>query len=155
MKKDNVKFGIYFLLGWNLLVLLCLHLRYLFFDPDLYELLLGNPYDLWYTLGNLMLWSTIWFVIGYDVRKEYVLKRHQFRENFPHLADAIVDKYYRSSYLAKYTGILYKVALVSIPAYMLYRREFFDGDFVVVVLLALLSGVLFYVHRCSWRKSRL
>ena len=154
MKKDNVIYGIYFLLGWNFLLALGLHFRYLFFDADIYQDLLGTAYHFWYSVGNLMLWSTIWFVIGYQVRKEYVLSRQRFRELYPHLEDVVVDQYYRYSYFAKYAGLLYKVALVSIPAYLLYRRECFDGDFVVVVVLALLAALFFYIHRRAWRKSR-
>ena len=155
MKKDYFKYGILFLLGWNAFLWLCVHIKYLLFDSDIYHVLWGSPYDFWLSTGLILLLSIIWYAIGHYVRKEYVTKRQQFRANYWHLSQSLVDQYYWYSYVAKYTGILYKAVLISIPIYALLRRDFLDGDFLVLTALGIIAGLLFYIHRKNLKKSRI
>ena len=49
----------------------------------------------------LLLWSLIWYGIGYKSRKDYVLTRNMYREQVPSLEHNKFDNAFRSYYIAK------------------------------------------------------
>ena len=103
----------------------------------------------------IVLWSIIWYFVGYYGRKRFLAGRTLFKDKYPRLDSRAIDKYYSLFYLSKTSRLLMKVVLVSIPSYVLLHLEkgFSSLDFIAISLLCVLSVFLFYVSGKFAKKS--
>ena len=97
----------------------------------------------------LLLWSLIWYGIGYKSRKDFVLIRNIYREQVPLLEQAQFDKVYRNYYIAKQAKLLSIVFVTAIPWYIIGYVDFpmTTKDIVIVAVLAVISASCFFISR--------
>lgn len=97
----------------------------------------------------LLLWSIIWYGIGYKSRKDFVLTRNIYREQVPLLEQAQFDKAYRNYYIAKQAKLLSIVFATAIPWYIIGYVDFpmTTKDIVIVAVLAVISASCFFISR--------
>lgn len=97
----------------------------------------------------LLLWSIIWYGIGYKSRKDFVLIRNIYREQVPLLEQAQFDKVYRNYYIAKQAKLLSIVFATAIPWYIIGYVDFpmTTKDIVIVAVLAVISASCFFISR--------
>ena len=97
----------------------------------------------------LLLWSIIWYSIGYKSRKDFVLTRNIYREQVPLLEQAQFDKAYRNYYIAKQAKLLSIVFATAIPWYIIGYVDFpmTTKDIVIVAVLAVISASCFFISR--------
>ena len=97
----------------------------------------------------LLLWSIIWYGIGYKSRKDFVLTRNIYREQVPLLEQAQFDKAYRNYYIAKQAKLLTIVFATAIPWYIIGYVDFpmTTKDIVIVAVLAVISASCFFISR--------
>ena len=97
----------------------------------------------------LLLWSIIWYGIGYKSRKDFVLTRNIYREQVPLLEQAQFDKAYRNYYIAKQAKLLSIVFATAVPWYIIGYVNFpmTTKDVIIVAILAFISASCFYLSR--------
>ena len=97
----------------------------------------------------LLLWSIIWYGIGYKSRKDFVLIRNIYREQVPLLEQAQFDKVYRNYYIAKQAKLLSIVFVTAIPWYIIGYVDFpmTTKDIIIVAVLAVISASCFFISR--------
>ena len=154
MKKNYKRYGGYFVLAWNALLLLLSLVDYLFFNKEIYRQLFYGVSDAAFSAAFLIVGVVVFFLLGYCSRKTYVTKLVQYRSLNPLLDPSVADRRFRCQYISGYTGFLYKLVIPMIPIYALIRRNFSDFDFVVLSLLLVLSIFFFYIHKKAKQKGK-
>lgn len=93
--------------------------------------------------------------MGYHARKEFLLGRALFREEHSSLENNVADRLFTFDYVAKYSKILLRVALVSIPAYIVMSVDgkLSSGNLIILALLAIASVLCFCVYKRASAKS--
>ncbi len=141
--KDHVRYGLLTTIVWNIFVVTAFTLKSVYTDFSLANEFKGDGYLL---LLFPIAWSFMWYYVGQGIRKEYIGQKNYFRELAP---DVPVEKYnrvFRQYYTAKYAKILGRLAILSVPAYLIFplREEinyYAIGGFVVTA--AICYGVYF------------
>lgn len=95
------------------------------------------------------IWSFFWYVIGYKSRKDYVLRRKMFKENFSLLDDKKFNKVFRIHYVSGQAKILSIVFLTAIPWYILgYTNESISKENIIIVIsMGTLSLICFLISK--------
>lgn len=149
--KSYLKYGFLTLLGWNLFVSLLVVIT---------SWLKGTPFTKIFDDGTngiamtffLVLWSCIWFGIGYTSRKKYLLNKQLEQETAPSVDKSLFDKLYRDKYISGRAGMLSLVFLTAIPWYILgyggERMQVKDGCIIsVLAILCLLSFIIYLIKK--------
>lgn len=95
------------------------------------------------------IWSFFGYVIGYKSRKDYVLRRKMFKENFSLLDDKKFNKVFRIHYVSGQAKILSIVFLTAIPWYILgYTNESISKENIIIVIsMGTLSLICFLISK--------
>lgn len=95
------------------------------------------------------IWSIFWYGIGYKSRKDYVLRRKMFKENFSLLDDKKFNKVFRLHYVSEQAKILSIVFLTAIPWYILgYTNESISKENIIIVIsMGTLSLICFLISK--------
>ena len=117
-KNDFNKYGLITMIGWNILLIVLILIV---------STIKGFPFTYIFDDGTggigmsifLLIWSFIWYGIGYKSRKDYVLTRNMYREQVPSLEQNQFDNAFRSYYIAKQAKLLSLVFATAIPWYMI------------------------------------
>ncbi|MDN0079002.1 hypothetical protein QVO32_06195 [Bacteroides gallinaceum] len=155
MKNSCIKYGIYFVVIWNIFIAILSYVSFVFYNESIYDEIFGSAFDCSMAVFFIVLWSIIWYFVGYYGRKRFLAGRTLFKDKYPRLDSRAIDKYYSLFYLSKTSRLLMKVVLVSIPSYVLLHLEkgFSTLDFIAISLLCVLSVFLFYVSGKFAKKS--
>ena len=102
----------------------------------------------------LLIWSLIWYGIGYKSRKDFVTTRNMYREQVPLLEHEQFNKAYRDHYIGKQTKLLSIVFATAIPWYMIgyVRLPISHNDIIIMAILAIISISCFCISK---KKARL
>ena len=102
----------------------------------------------------LLIWSLIWYGIGYKSRKDFVTTRNMYREQVPLLEHEQFNKAYRDHYIGKQAKLLSIVFATAIPWYMIgyVRLPISHTDIVIIAILAIISVSCFCISK---KKARL
>ena len=97
----------------------------------------------------LLLWSLIWYGIGYKSRKDFVLTRNMYKEQVPLLEQTQFNKAYRNYYIGKQAKLLSIVFVTAIPWYIIGYVDFpmTTKDIIIVAVLAVISASCFFISR--------
>lgn len=95
------------------------------------------------------IWSFFGYVIGYKSRKDYVLRRKMFKENFSLLDDKKFNKVFRIHYVSGQAKILSIVFLTAIPWDILgYTNESISKENIIIVIsMGTLSLICFLISK--------
>ena len=131
------------------------YVSFVFYNESIYDEIFGSAFDCSMAVFFIVLWSIIWYFVGYYGRKRFLAGRTLFKDKYPRLDSRAIDKYYSLFYLSKTSRLLMKVVLVSIPSYVLlhFEKGFSTLDFIAISLLCVLSVFLFYVSGKFAKKS--
>ena len=146
--NDFNKYGMVTMIGWNiLLVILILIVSTVksvsfsyFFDDGTG----GVGMSIF-----LLIWSLIWYGIGYKSRKDFVTTRDMYREQVPLLEHEQFNKAYRDHYIGKQAKLLSIVFATAIPWYMIgyVRLPISHNDIIIMAILAIISVSCFYISK--------
>ena len=142
------RYGLATMIGWNiLLVVLVL----------IVSIIKGFPFTYIFDDGTggigmsifLLIWSLIWYGIGYKSRKDFVITRNMYREQVPLLEHEQFNKAYRDHYIGKQTKLLSIVFVTAIPWYAItyVRLPFSHNDIVIIAILVTISVSCFYISK--------
>ena len=97
----------------------------------------------------LLIWSLIWYGIGYKSRKDFVTTRDMYREQVPLLEHEQFNKAYRDHYIGKQAKLLSIVFATAIPWYMIgyVRLPVSHTDIIIMAILAIISVSFFYISK--------
>ncbi|MEG1332947.1 MAG: hypothetical protein RSD11_04760 [Bacteroides sp.] len=146
--KDNLKYGFAALIGWNILIvlmaILAVHVRGIEYSAFFDDGIGGIGMCLF-----LLLWSLIWFYIGYDSRRKFVSEKQFYKEYAPLLDKKEFDKLFISHYVSRVSRVLAILSITAIPWYIIgyVRGAFETKDWAILAVLALLSVVFFGVYK--------
>ena len=152
-RNDFNKYGLITMIGWNILLIVLILIV---------STIKGFPFN--YILDDgtggigmtifLLLWSLIWYGIGYKSRKDYVIARNMYREQVPLLEYEQFNKAYRDYYIGKQARLLSIVFATAIPWYVIgyVRLPISHTDIVIMAILAIISVSCFCISK---KKARL
>ena len=146
--NDFNKYGMVTMIGWNILlgvlVLIVssvkgISVSYIFDDGTG-----GAGMSIF-----LLIWSLIWYGIGYKSRKDFVTTRDMYREQVPLLEHEQFNKAYRDHYIGKQAKLLSIVFATAIPWYMIgyVRLPVSHTDIIIMAILAIISVSCFYISK--------
>ena len=97
----------------------------------------------------LLIWSLIWYGIGYKSRKDFITTRSMYREQVPLLELKQFNKAYRNYYIGKQAKLLSIVFVTAIPWYIIGHVDFpmTTKDIIIVAILAVISASCFCFSR--------
>ena len=152
VRNDFNKYGLITMTGWNILLIVLILIV---------STIKGFPFTYIFNDGTggigmtifLLLWSFIWYGIGYKSRKDYVLTRDMYREQVPSLEHNQFDNAFRSYYIAKQAKLLSIVFATAIPWYMIGNVDFpmTTKDIFIITILAIVSVSSFCVSKKGFK----
>ena len=152
-RNDFNKYGLITMIGWNILLIVLILIV---------STIKGFPFN--YILDDgtggigmtifLLLWSLIWYGIGYKSRKDYVLTRDMYREQVPLLVHNQFDKVFRSYCIAKQAKLLSIVFATAIPWYAIgyVKLPISHSNIIIMAILTTNSVSCFCISK---KKTRL
>ena len=146
--NDFNRYGLVTMIGWNILLVILvlivstvkgISVSYIFDDGTG-----GAGMSIF-----LLIWSLIWYGIGYKSRKDFVTTRDMYREQVPLLEHEQFNKAYRDHYIGKQARLLSIVFATAIPWYMIgyVRLPVSHTDIIIMAILAIISVSCFYISK--------
>ena len=147
-KKEFHKYGFITMIGWNILLVILVFISSMSKHVSPNYIFDDGTGGIGMTVF-LLLWSLIWYGIGYKSRKDYVIARNMYREQVPLLEYEQFNKAYRDYYIGKQAKLLSIVFATAVPWYMIGYVDFpmTTKDVIIVAILAVISASCFYLSR--------
>lgn len=147
-KKEFHKYGFMTMIGWNILLVIFVFIGSMSKHVSPNYIFDDGTGGIGMTIF-LLLWSLIWYGIGYKSRKDYVLTRNMYREQVPSLEQNLFDNAFRFYYIAKQAKLLSIVFATAIPWYMIEYVDFpmTTKDILIVTILVVISVSCFCVSK--------
>ena len=147
-KKEFHKYGFMTMIGWNILLVIFVFIGSMSKHVSPNSIFVDGTGGIGMTIF-LLLWSLIWYGIGYKSRKDYVLTRNMYREQVPSLEQNLFDNAFRFYYIAKQAKLLSIVFATAIPWYMIGYVDFpmTTKDILIVTILVVISVSCFCVSK--------
>lgn len=146
--NDFNRYGLAAMVGWNILLVVLVLIM---------STVKGISFSYIFDDGTggvgmsifLLIWSLIWYGIGYKSRKDFVTTKNMYREQVPLLEHEQFNKAYRNHYIGKQAKLLSIVFATAIPWYMIGNVDFpmTTKDVIIVAILAVISASCFYLSR--------
>ena len=151
--NDFNRYGLATMIGWNILLVILvlimstikgISVSYIFDDGTG-----GVGMSIF-----LLIWSLIWYGIGYKSRKNFITTRNMYREQVPLLEHEQFNKAYCDHYIGKQAKPLSIVFATAIPWYVIgyVRLPVSDTDIIVMAVLIIISVSCFCISK---KKARL
>ena len=147
-RNDFNKYGLITMIGWNILLIVLILIV---------STIKGFPFNYILDEGTggigmtifLLLWSLIWYGIGYKSRKDYVIARNMYREQVPLLEYEQFNKAYRDYYIGKQARLLSIVFATAIPWYVIgyVSLPITYKDIIVIAIMAVISVLCFCISK--------
>ena len=147
-RNDFNKYGLITMIGWNILLIVLILIV---------STIKGFPFT--YIIDDdtggigmtvfLLLWSLIWYGIGYKSRKDYVIARNMYREQVPLLEYERFNKAYRDYYIGKQARLLSIVFATAIPWYVIGYVSFpiTNKDIIIIAIMVVISVLCFCISK--------
>lgn len=143
-RNDFNKYGLITMIGWNILLIVLILIV---------STIKGFPFAYIFDDGTggigmtifLLLWSFIWYGIGYKSRKDFVIARNMYREQVPLLEYEQFNKTYRDYYKGKQARLLSIVFATAIPWYVIgyVSLPITNKDIIIIAVMAVISVLCF------------
>lgn len=146
--SNYVKYGLIALIAWNIVLVLMAILAAFVRNID-YAYFFDDGMGGWGIGLFIVLWSLIWFAIGYHSRKKYVQEKAFYREQASLMEDAQYNKEFTAYYVSKHIRMLAIIFITAIPWYILgyVNGSFAQRDFIIMGSLAALSAISFGIYK--------
>ena len=147
-KKEFHKYGFMTMIGWNILLVIFVFIGSMSKHVSPNYIFDDGTGGIGMTIF-LLLWSLIWYGIGYKSRKDYVIARNMYREQVPLLEYEQFNKAYCDYYIGKQARLLSIVFATAVPWYIIGYVDFpmTTKDVIIVAILAVISASCFYLSR--------
>ena len=146
--NDFNRYGLAAMVGWNILLVVLVLIM---------STVKGISFSYIFDDGTggvgmsifLLIWSLIWYGIGYKLRKDFITTRSMYREQVPLLEQTQFNKAYRNYYIGKQAKLLSIVFVTAIPWYIIGHVDFpmTTKDIIIVAILAVISVSCFCFSR--------
>ena len=152
-KKEFHKYGFITMIGWNILLVILVFISSMSKHVSPNYIFDDGTGGIGITVF-LLLWSLIWYGIGYKSRKDYVLTRDMYREQVPLLVHNQFDKVFRSYCIAKQAKLLSIVFATAIPWYAIgyVKLPISHSNIIIMAILTTNSVSCFCISK---KKTRL
>ena len=151
--NDFNRYGLAAMVGWNILLVVLVLIM---------STVKGISFSYIFDDGTggvgmsifLLIWSLIWYGIGYKSRKNFVTTKNMYREQVPLLEHEQFNKAYRNHYIGKQAKLLSIVFATAIPWYVIgyVRLPISHTDIIIMAILAIISVSCFCISK---KKARL
>lgn len=97
----------------------------------------------------LLIWSIIWYGIGYNSRKDYIFMKNKYREQYSKLDEQKFNHAFRIHYINEQTKILSLILLLAIPWYLLghVKGSINKENLLIVTSIGVLSLTCFFIYK--------
>ncbi|MBQ8441759.1 MAG: hypothetical protein IJX29_00195 [Bacteroides sp.] len=147
-RNDFNKYGLTTMIGWNMLLIVLILIV---------STIKGFPFTYIFDDGTggigmsifLLIWSLIWYGIGYKSRKDFVIARNMYREQVPLLEYERFNKAYRDYYIGKQARLLSIVFATAIPWYVIgyVSLPITNKDIIIIAIMAVISILCFCISK--------
>lgn len=145
-QKNCSKYGVLSMLLWN--ALLCMLI--LASKESVKEMLTGSNFKLIGSMLLIIIWSVIWYFIGYQHRKKYLIQKESFKADLPIADQDHFDSAYFKYHLSKNTKAISIVLFIAIPWYFIgyvQGNTMHMRDYLVVGILLFVASCLYTIHK--------
>ena len=145
-KKSCSTFGILSVVAWNVFLGILVWAA----RVPLENVLANDRLKLIGVGALLIIWSVVWYFIGYQYRKKYMTKREYYRAELPKKDRKNFNEVFFKYHLSKNTKAISTVLFITIPWYIIGQVQgntLKGNDYMVVGVLLLISAVLYGVHK--------
>lgn len=146
--SDFHKFGLVTMVGWNVMLIVLIQINSAIKQLPITYIFNDGTGGIGISIF-FFIWSIIWYGIGYKSRKDYVLRRKMFKDNFSLLDDEKFNKVFRLHYVSEQAKIFSIVFLTAIPWYILgYTNESISKENIIIVIsMGTLSLICFLIFK--------
>ena len=146
--NDLNRYGLVTMIGWNILLVVLILIVSTIKGVSMFYILDDGTGGVGMSIF-LLIWSLIWYGIGYKLRKDFITTRSMYREQVPLLELKQFNKAYRNYYIGKQAKLLSIVFVTAIPWYIIGHVDFpmTTKDIIIVAILAVISVSCFYFSR--------
>lgn len=144
------KFGLATMLTWIFLLALVVVVAYFTGNSDIEENKDGIAVEV-----MVIVTSTIWYLIGYYSRRDYLRQEKFYVESNAHIDEKIVKDEYRKDFISRKCKMLSVVFLGAMPWYILGNTDELNRGkmWIIVSLMGVCSVVFFVIHRLYKTKT--
>ena len=148
IRNDFNKYGLVTMIGWNILLVVLILIVSTIKGVSMFYIFDDGTGGVGMSIF-LLIWSLIWYGIGYKLRKDFITTRSMYREQVPLLELKQFNKAYRSYYIGKQAKLLSIVFVTAIPWYIIGHVDFpmTTKDIIIVAILAVISASCFCLSR--------
>ena len=146
--NDLNRYGLATMIGWNILLVVLILIVSIVKGVSMFYIFNDGTGGVGMSIF-LLIWSLIWYGIGYKSRKDFITTRSMYREQVPLLELKQFNKAYRSYYIGKQAKLLSIVFVTAIPWYIIGHVDFpmTTKDIIIVAILAVISVSCFCFSR--------
>ena len=146
--NDLNRYGLATMIGWNILLVVLILIVSTVKGVSMFYIFNDGTGGVGMSIF-LLIWSLIWYGIGYKSRKDFITTRSMYREQVPLLELKQFNKAYRSYYIGKQAKLLSVVFTTAIPWYIIGHVDFpmTTKDIIIVAILAFISASCFCFSR--------
>ena len=146
--NDLNRYGLATMIGWNILLVVLILIVSTVKGVSMFYIFNDGTGGVGMSIF-LLIWSLIWYGIGYKSRKDFITTRSMYREQVPLLELKQFNKAYRNYYIGKQAKLLSIVFATAIPWYIIGHVDFpmTTKDIIIVAILAVISTSCFCFSR--------
>jgi len=147
------KFGLVATIGWNIVLISLTLIRSAINDITPLHVFNDGTGGIGLSIF-LLIWSIMWYGIGYKLRKDYISRKKTFREKLSKLDDEKFNKAFRLHYINEQTKILSIVFLTAIPWYLIghVKGNINKENILIITSIGILSLTCFLIHKKTKEK---
>ena len=151
--NDLNRYGLATMIGWNILLVVLILIVSTVKGVSMFYIFNDGTGGVGMSIF-LLIWSLIWYGIGYKSRKDFITTRSMYREQVPLLELKQFNKAYRNYYIGKQTKLLSIVFATAIPWYVIgyIRLPISHTNIIILAILAIISVSCFCISK---KKARL
>lgn len=146
MRKTCTTYGLLTAVAWNVALAALAWVS----EVPLKQLLTAHLFVQLGFTALLIIWSVLWYFMGYQFRKKYLRKRETYRAALPKADRKNFNQVYFKYHLAKNSRAVSIVLFTAIPWYFVLQainRNMHSRDYWIVGSLFVVSSLLYGLHK--------
>lgn len=151
--REFHKYGFIIMIGWNIMLIIITLIHSII--KEISPIYIFNDGVGGIGISTfLLIWSMIWYRIGYNSRKDYIYRKNMYRERNSKLDNEKLNHSFRLHYINEQTKILSFIILLAIPWYLLghVKGSINKENLLIVTLFGILSLTCFYIYKKTKEK---
>lgn len=142
------KYGFITMIGWNIMLIIITLIHSIIKEVSPIYIFNDGVGGIGISIF-ILIWSLIWYGIGYNTRKDYIFRKNIYREIHSKLDSETFNHIFRLHYINEQAKILSFIILLAIPWYLLghVKGSINKDNFIIVTLIGLLSLTFFFIYK--------